>query len=129
MFQNLDIDTKNQDQRVLFVTYRKTLYFSTLNEEQFKSKNDTVLEKNSFVISGSVRGQTFTNLTDPIETTYKPLKEGVEETTACVFWSFTKQSGLGDWSPVGCSYQGIEKGVVKCHCTHLTNFAILMVRI
>ena len=43
-------------------------------------------------------------------------------------WNFTDDNGVGDWSPAGCSFQGIEDGIVTCHCTHLTNFAILMVR-
>ena len=127
LFENLDIDSKNQEQRISFAIYRKTSFFTTLRKTEGKSEGKTVRKKNSFVISGAVKGQRLTNLTDPIVTTYQPLDPAIEETTACVFWNFTGKSGSGDWTPVGCTYQGTKNGVVTCHCSHLTNFAILMV--
>ena len=38
--------------------------------------------------------------------------------------------GLGDWSASGCQVAAIddEQSTVHCQCTHLTNFAILLVR-
>ena len=129
LFKDLDIDVNTQNQRISFAIYRKTSFFSTSEKKEPNSQANAVRRKNSFVISGSVKGQRLTNLTDPIKTTYQPLDAGTDETTACVFWNFTAgKSGLGNWSSVGCSYQGIVDGVVTCHCTHLTNFAILMVR-
>lgn len=128
LFRDLDIDTKSQSQRISFAIYRKTSFFTSFNTKRPTSKANTVRRKNSFVVSGSVKGVKLTNLTDPIRTTYEPLEAGIDETTACVFWNFTDENGAGDWSPVGCSLQGIENGIVTCHCTHLTNFAILMVR-
>ena len=127
LFENLDTNTKTKDQRISFVIYRKTSFFPTLHKTKLNPEAKTVRKKNSFVISGSVKGQKLTNLTDPIVTTYQPLDSGIKETTACVFWNFTRKSGLGDWSRVGCTYKGITDGVVTCHCSHLTNFAILMV--
>ena len=128
LFRDLDIDTKSQNQRISFAIYRKTSFFTSLDTKRPNTQTNTVRKINSFVVSGSVRGQRLTNLTDPIRTTYQPLKAGIDETTGCVFWNFTDENGAGGWSSVGCSFQGIEDGVVTCHCTHLTNFAILMVR-
>ena len=129
LFRDLDIDTTSQNQRISFAIYRKTSFFTSLVTKSPTSQTNTVQrQKNSFVVSGSVKGLRLTNLTDPIRTTYEPLEPGVDKTTACVFWNFTDNNGLGDWSPAGCSFEGIEDGIVTCHCTHLTNFAILMVR-
>lgn len=127
LFKNFDIDKKTQTQRISFVIYRKISFFSNGEKSQPDPKTKTIRKTNSFVISGSVKGQKLSNLSDPIITTYQPLEPGIDETTACVFWNFTGMSGKGDWSQVGCSYQGIMSGIVTCHCTHLTNFAILMV--
>ena len=128
LFEDLDIDVNTQSQRISFIIYRKTSFFTTSENKEANSQTNTVRKTNSFVISGSVKGQRLTNLADPITTTYQPLDAGIDETTACVFWNFTAGSSTsGNWSSVGCSYQGTEDGVVTCHCTHLTNFAILMV--
>ena len=128
LFRDLDNDTKSKNQRISFAIYRKTSFFTSLETKRPTSQTNTVRRQNSFVVSGSVKGLRLTNLTDPIRTTYEPLEPGIDETTACVFWNFTDDNGTGNWSPVGCSFQGIKDGIVTCHCTHLTNFAILMVR-
>ena len=124
LFEQLDIDAMTQNQRISFAIYRRTSFFTPLHKTKRKPEAKTVRQKNSFVISGSVKGQRLTNLTDPIRSTYMPLNAGIDETTACVFWNFSS----GEWSSDGCSYQGITDDVVTCLCTHLTNFAILMVR-
>ncbi len=126
LFENLTIDSKSQNQRISFVVYRKHPLFQSVINETTDEK--TVKKLNSWVISGSVKGEKLTNLKDPIVTTYQPLEEGINENTACVFWDFSLKSNVGDWSQAGCSYKGIEDGFVTCHCSHLTNFAILTVR-
>ena len=45
----------------------------------------------------------------------------------CVYWDFTAASGAGDWSSEGCTLVSDEDNEAVCHCTHLTNFAILLV--
>ena len=114
--------------RIIFVVYRNTSFFQSPNKNTSDSKNLTVKRLNSYVIAGSVKGRKLENLTDPVVSTYKPLKNnGVDETTACVFWDFNLNN-VGDWSREGCRYNGTQGGIVTCHCNHLTNFAILMVR-
>ena len=127
LFEHLNIDSKSQSQRISFIVYRMTPLFQS-QADNATSDGETVNTLNSWVISGSVKGQQLTNLKDPIVTTYQPLKEGIHEKTKCVFWDFTLKNGLGDWSRAGCTYTGIKDGVVTCHCFHLTNFAILTVR-
>ena len=41
----------------------------------------------------------------------------------CVSWDFI----LDDWTAEGCETDAGSDGVVTCNCTHLTNFAILVV--
>lgn len=127
LFKNLDIESKNQNQRISFAIYRSTLFFASFVEAVVNMTANTVRENNSYVISGSVKGQKLKDLSEPVVTTYKPLRAAVDDSTACVFWNFTANNGTGDWAPDGCSFQGIKNGIVRCHCTHLTNFAILMV--
>lgn len=127
LFENLKVDREAQNQRISFVIYRQTSLFQSLDRNTSDLNNQTVRKKNSFVIAGTVKGFEMTNLTDPVVSTYDPLEEGIEETTACVFWDFKLNDGVGDWSDDGCTYKGTKNGMVTCHCNHLTNFAILMV--
>ena len=126
LFENLNIDAENQ--RVSFVIYRRLSLFQTDTDIQNTTGRETIKKLNSWVVSGSVSGQKLENLADPIVTTYKPLKNGLHEKTVCVFWDFSLNNGLGNWSRAGCSFTGIKDGIVTCNCFHLTNFAILTVR-
>ena len=45
----------------------------------------------------------------------------------CVFWDFTKVDRVGDWSGAGCELARQTDDTVSCHCSHATNFAILVV--
>ena len=42
----------------------------------------------------------------------------------CASWDF----GLQKWTSRGCNTSTGQDGIVLCHCNHLTNFAILVVR-
>ena len=84
---------------------------------------------NSFIISASVKGLVINNLTEPVETAYYPLQRGNNKNAECVFWDFRLKNGQGDWSGEDCYYKGTINGLVNCHCNHLTNFAILLVRL
>ena len=125
LFKKLNITTRKQSQRISFAVYRKPLFF----QSQVKGAVDreTVNKLNSWVISGSIKGQRLDDLQDSIVTTYRPLQDGINEKTACVFWDFSLKDGIGDWSQAGCMYEGTKDGIVTCRCSHLTNFAILMV--
>ena len=41
---------------------------------------------------------------------------------------FILKGGYGDWSSDGCNTSSDSDPQVTCHCNHLTNFAILLVR-
>ena len=57
------------------------------------------------------------------------ITEGVTNTSVCVYWDFELRDGVGDWSSNGCNFKGMENDRVVCECTHLTNFAVIMVRL
>ncbi|CAB4013760.1 adhesion G- coupled receptor G7-like [Paramuricea clavata] len=124
LFENLNIDSEAQNQRIAFVIYKNSSLFQSQVKEM--TDGETINKLNSLVISGSIRGGKLTNLQDPIVTTYQPLDEGIYKETACVFWDFSLKNGVGNWSQTGCTYKGVKDGIVTCHCSHLTNFAILM---
>lgn len=42
----------------------------------------------------------------------------------CVYWDF----GTLNWTTSGCSKAIAEDGIIICHCNHLTNFAVLVVK-
>ena len=58
----------------------------------------------------------------PVSATQEELN-----TTKCVFWDFNLEDGVGDWSTDGCVLAGVTEKEVACHCSHATNFAILVV--
>lgn len=51
------------------------------------------------------------------------MREGSE---VCVSWDFEAAGGKGNWTTDGCAMASNDD-VVMCNCTHLTNFAILVV--
>ena len=126
VFHDLSNENKTQRQRVFFVVHRRTSLFQT--EINMSADGITVHKLNSWIISGSLKGEIATTLKEPIVTTYEPLKKGIPDTSECVFWDFSLKNDVGDWSNSGCSYQGTKHGIVTCHCSHLTNYAMLMVR-
>eukprot|EP00731_Ephydatia_muelleri_P031711 Em0023g218a len=42
------------------------------------------------------------------------------------FWDFALNGGKGNWSSNGCTTVDDGSGVIKCLCTHLTNFGLLV---
>ena len=43
----------------------------------------------------------------------------------CLVIQIVFAGGLGNWSDRGCKMMTPEAGRVKCHCDHMTNFAVL----
>ena len=50
-------------------------------------------------------------------------------TVECGLLMFCCSGGKGNWSSNGCTTVDDGSGVIKCNCTHLTNFGLLVVRI
>ena len=126
LFENLNIDSTAQNERILFVIYRETSLFQTQVKKTRGRKTTNKL--NTWVISGSVKGVKLTSLQESIVTTYQPLEKAIHEKPACVFWDFSLKNGIGGWSQSGCNHSAKNGTVIFCRCSHLTNFAVLMVR-
>lgn len=48
-------------------------------------------------------------------------------TPNCSFWNYSERSMTGQWSSQGCRLMETNSTHTTCSCSHLTNFAVLMV--
>ncbi|XP_033116020.1 adhesion G-protein coupled receptor G2-like [Anneissia japonica] len=85
------------------------------------------VEVMSLVLSVSVPDTQVTNLRDPVTMSFgiPPSKSNYDNAT-CVYWDFTLQNGIGDWSSDGCVINSTTGDVIICDCNHLTHFAVLI---
>ncbi|XP_033103292.1 adhesion G-protein coupled receptor G2-like [Anneissia japonica] len=85
------------------------------------------VEVMSRVLSVSVPDTQVTNLRDPVTMSFgiPPSKSNYDNAT-CVYWDFTLQNGIGDWSSDGCVINSMTDDVIICDCNHLTHFAVLI---
>ncbi|XP_075057443.1 adhesion G protein-coupled receptor F5 isoform X2 [Mixophyes fleayi] len=86
-----------------------------LNTDSNNTSNTNVL--NGLVMTTIVTGN-YTNF--KIEMDFKKSNETLNKAT-CVYWNFTTL----DWDSRGCN-SAIDGNIVKCNCSHLTSFSILM---
>ncbi|XP_052001425.1 adhesion G-protein coupled receptor G6-like isoform X2 [Xyrauchen texanus] len=84
--------------------------------------NQTVLNNEVY---GITMGTNISNLTNNIELFFKPSKKLVmkDGNISCNSWD---GRGKLEWTKFGCNTTMINKDTVKCSCSHLTFFAILM---
>ncbi len=52
-----------------------------------------------------------------------PLIQANPSTARCVSWDFVSDSWITD----GCTTEVVNETIFRCSCTHLTNFAVLVV--
>ncbi|KAJ8036428.1 Hyalin [Holothuria leucospilota] len=95
----------------------------------FPERRKDGMKVNTLVISASVQG-TVNGLPDEsnIVTHFHPIQKRRCAKISCVYWD--EFEGTGGWSRNGCSStqsRHIESSYT-CHCNHLTNFAVLLVR-
>lgn len=57
---------------------------------------------------------------------YYCMLQDVAGPPECSFWDQTLDQNYGAWSSEGCSLVRDGGEVTSCHCSHLTNFAILV---
>lgn len=111
----------SRPQTVILALYKETKFFKTMPSN---SSSNVSQRLNSYVIAGSIKGVSVSNLKSPVVLKYLNLKPADKNSTFCGFLNFTKSR----WSHKGCVFQGIDvDGRVICHCDHLTNFGMLMV--
>ncbi|XP_071944635.1 hyalin-like [Antedon mediterranea] len=101
---------------VSFVVYHNDNLFSS------KSTQDTPQQTTGTILSVSVYPEN-TKLSKPVQLMFTPSPNMNTATSKCVFWEMLDN----DWSSVGCWYAETDYiGRVKCQCSHLTSFAVLM---
>lgn len=113
---------------VTFIIHRTSHLFMS-SGTQGEARDEEV---ESLIISATIEGKKIDNLVDPVVSKYYPksLEGADEESRRCVFWDFSLAGGYGAWSQEGCTLVSNpdESGesLIECHCTHLTNFAVLV---
>ncbi|XP_022088082.1 uncharacterized protein LOC110977874 isoform X2 [Acanthaster planci] len=85
----------------------------------------------SRVIAANVEGRRITNLPPDAPVVIAFLQDKLmsipdRQTTECVFWDFDLRAGIGEWSSEGCRESSPVGGRTVCHCSHATNFAVLV---
>uniref|UniRef100_A0A669QRB5 Adhesion G protein-coupled receptor G5 n=1 Tax=Phasianus colchicus TaxID=9054 RepID=A0A669QRB5_PHACC len=85
-------------------------------------------EHNSSVLNDHILGAFLHNrrvgrLQRPVEIHFR---HNEDSNATCVFWQPAGAGSAGTWSTEGCETQH-QKGIVRCHCNHLTYFAVLLV--
>ncbi|XP_023223192.1 adhesion G-protein coupled receptor G6-like [Centruroides sculpturatus] len=50
----------------------------------------------------------------------------IPHSSRCVFWDYSANRKMGDWSDLGCEITNRTARRVVCHCDHMTNFAVLV---
>ncbi|MBN3304421.1 AGRA3 protein, partial [Amia calva] len=69
-------------------------------------------------------GCSFGNLSQPITVAFRHFAQGVDPTAA--YWDFDLLDGHGGWRAEGCHITGSAGNISTIHCTHYSNFAVLM---
>ncbi|XP_033125665.1 adhesion G-protein coupled receptor G2-like [Anneissia japonica] len=116
--------TGEDEIRVYFTVYQNSSLFIS-NKLSKESRQDFTRQVGSHVISASVEAVKIDGLVYPVKAAFLPRFETINN-TECVFWDFSVDDGVGDWSSDGCVYNKTEDDRVICFCDHLTNFAILV---
>lgn len=62
---------------------------------------------------------------DAMRVKFEQLSEKKKSLSELILVQHVIAGGLGNWSDRGCKFAKNEAGRVKCHCDHMTNFAVL----
>ncbi|XP_048051823.1 adhesion G protein-coupled receptor E3 [Megalobrama amblycephala] len=85
----------------------------------FNTTNDTIKTMMSTVISATLSNTTNTNLTIPVNFTFKH-KFNPNGSLSCVYWN------ISEWIVDGCSVLETNSSYTVCSCVHLSTFALIM---
>ncbi|XP_033127001.1 adhesion G-protein coupled receptor D1-like [Anneissia japonica] len=116
----------------LITTVYKTLHV-TIPDKIEGNQEENPTRMGSFTVSliitendvVSTRG--LLNLNNPLEISLDHVVElRKDEQAICTYWKFKDNQNGGVWSEDGCWVASALPNKTICHCTHLTNFAILM---
>lgn len=97
------------------------------NDKLFQSKTFTSkLNVNQKVVSSKTDKEMHKENQDvSVEMAFLPQHNSKElklHSYACVYWNTITE----DWDTKGCYKRNLTNGFLRCHCNHMTNFAVLM---
>ncbi|XP_033127004.1 latrophilin-like protein 1 [Anneissia japonica] len=78
----------------------------------------------ALIPTANFKGESELQVSDTYRLNSRELEENQE--VVCTYWEFTNSTNGGVWSENGCWVASVLLNQTTCHCTHLTNFAILM---
>ncbi|XP_065641084.1 adhesion G-protein coupled receptor G6 isoform X3 [Hydra vulgaris] len=115
-----DIAFINKKNVVFVLAYRTAALFMVNNTELSNElSKQAVIGK---IISVTLSNTTVQQLSKPIIITFEKVdKDSVDSSATCKYWNSTK-----GWSTEGCVKIEESCEAVKCHCYHLTNFALIL---
>uniref|UniRef100_A0A8C1P6R9 Adhesion G protein-coupled receptor E3-like n=1 Tax=Cyprinus carpio TaxID=7962 RepID=A0A8C1P6R9_CYPCA len=91
-----------------------------LKPDFFKTSNDTIKTMMSTVISATLPKTTNTNLTKPVNFTFRHIRFDPSGSLSCVYWN------ISEWIVDGCSVLKTNSSYTVCSCVHLSTFALIM---
>uniref|UniRef100_A0A4W4HHD7 Adhesion G protein-coupled receptor L1a n=1 Tax=Electrophorus electricus TaxID=8005 RepID=A0A4W4HHD7_ELEEL len=124
--------SRNGQVKVVFMLYKNLGSFlstenATIKMEVGPGPGGRSLAVNSHVIAASINKESSrVFLTVPVVFTLKHLQ--IFDHPNCSFWNYSEQSMMGHWSSQGCRLLDTNSTHTTCSCSHLTNFAVLMVQ-
>ncbi|XP_059420158.1 adhesion G protein-coupled receptor L2-like isoform X1 [Carassius carassius] len=127
------LNSKNGVAKLVFVLYKHLGHFlSTENATVRLMGEDGVrnhsLTVNSHILSASINKESSrVFVSEPLIFTLAHLDTENYFNPNCSFWNYSETSMTGYWSTQGCKLLATNKTHTTCSCSHLTNFAILMV--
>ncbi|XP_035381195.1 adhesion G protein-coupled receptor L1 isoform X3 [Electrophorus electricus] len=126
--------SRNGQVKVVFMLYKNLGSFlstenATIKMEVGPGPGGRSLAVNSHVIAASINKESSrVFLTVPVVFTLKHLQLENHFSPNCSFWNYSEQSMMGHWSSQGCRLLDTNSTHTTCSCSHLTNFAVLMVQ-
>ncbi|XP_062850501.1 adhesion G protein-coupled receptor L2-like isoform X1 [Trichomycterus rosablanca] len=127
------LNSKNGVVKLVFVLYKHLGRFLTTENTTLRLageggvRNHT-LTVNSHILSSSINKESSRIfVSEPVVFTLQHLDTENYFNPNCSFWNYSERSMMGYWSTQGCKLLGTNKTHTSCSCSHLTNFAILMV--
>nr|XP_006208105.1 adhesion G-protein coupled receptor G7 isoform X1 [Vicugna pacos] len=95
------------------------------NNKLFQSKTFITQSNFSQKIISSKTDEDVEDQSASVEMVFSPRYNQTEfqlHSYACVYWNFS----MKDWDTYGCHKKGVTDRFLHCHCSHTTNFAVLM---
>ncbi|XP_078493252.1 uncharacterized protein LOC101242091 [Ciona intestinalis] len=112
--------------KIYYTLYKSPKLFEFVSYASFPDASQNTF-LSSQVISASIGNRRVSNLSEPVKIvlTHNSSLQARPGFPKCVFW-VPSSVGDGYWSSDGCNVNHTSSTQTICHCSHLTNFAVLL---